>query len=520
MATLVQTRTPTVAVDDPSIGTGVWLNPTFVLADDGQYASFTAGATTHFLKATGFGFSIPDIGVITGITVSIDRHGTANVNKRDSTLELVKAGVVVGSSKAALTTQWPAADGVATYGGANDLWGTTWTPAEINDPNFGVALSALLQFTVFGNLQVNSFTITVSYMLTLPSAGGPLGCGDYEAYVLTRGGGAIVAQIEWTSLQWGRVLDDTSQATILMDRECVQSVAQARPWRHELGIYRDGVQVWVGPIINPTSPVASDHFQYQLVARDLSAWWDRRFIHFDHDYTLAPVDLATIFSDFAADAMLPDNSPGLTVVTTPTGITGTMRVLATQHLIAGPQLRDLANTGIDWTAIGRSIIAGGKTIPVPALGKFTDDDFMMPPIPGYDGTVQANLWLIRGQGGGAAGDSIYGTASDPAAALLDGLLESVDTVQTIQDNLSAQAAAQSKLALTGDNVVTLQDCTFAASAPVSINDLIPGALGRITLTEGNIAVDDDYRLQRLEVSVSSSDGIEQVVATFQPKGTL
>lgn len=347
-----------------------------------------------------------------------------------------------------------------------------------------------------------------------------LGCGAYEAYVLTRGGGAIVAQIEWTSLSWARVLDDTSQATVMMDRACVQSVAQARPWRHELAVYRDGEQVWVGPIINPSAPVASDHFQYQLVARDLSAWWDRRFIHSDHDYSLAPADLATIFSDIASDAMLPDNSPGLTVVTSPTGVTGAMRLLAAQHLVAGPQLRDLANTGIDWTAVGRTIIAGGTSIPVADLGSFTDDDFIVPPVPSYDGTAQANLWVIRGQGGGAAGDAIYGTASDPVAAALDGLLESVDTVQTIQDNLSAQAAAQSKLALTGDNVVTLQDCSFSPEAPVKIGALIPGALAHVDLSEGNIVVDDDYRLQRLAVSITGSDGIEQVVATFQPKGTL
>ena len=32
------------------------------------------------------------------------------------------------------------ADGTATYGGPTDLWGTTWTPAQINASNFGVRL--------------------------------------------------------------------------------------------------------------------------------------------------------------------------------------------------------------------------------------------------------------------------------------------------------------------------------------------------------------------------------------------
>ena len=56
---------------------------------------------------------------------------------------------------------------VVSYGGATDLWGLTWTAADINAANFGVVISA--HDSVSGALaQVDSFAITVTYAL----------CGD------------------------------------------------------------------------------------------------------------------------------------------------------------------------------------------------------------------------------------------------------------------------------------------------------------------------------------------------------
>ncbi|MBK6281838.1 MAG: hypothetical protein IPF54_03470 [Draconibacterium sp.] len=54
----------------------------------------------------------------------------------------MKAGVPVGDNKANTTTDWPTSETAFPYGGTSDLWGTTWTPAEINAINFGVSLVA------------------------------------------------------------------------------------------------------------------------------------------------------------------------------------------------------------------------------------------------------------------------------------------------------------------------------------------------------------------------------------------
>jgi len=83
----------------------------------------------------------------------------------DNNVRLTRAGGAVGSNYAQGTTPWPTADSYATYGGSTDLWGTTWTPAQINNPNFGVLFSAIHQS---GTLQVDHIRITVYTTAVLP----------------------------------------------------------------------------------------------------------------------------------------------------------------------------------------------------------------------------------------------------------------------------------------------------------------------------------------------------------------
>lgn len=85
----------------------------------------------------------------------------------DSTVSLVKAGSVVGSNKATATA-WPSVAQYVSYGGATDLWGTTWTPAEVNGTTFGAVLSAT---GTVGNASVEHMRISVYY--TLPGLTDP-----------------------------------------------------------------------------------------------------------------------------------------------------------------------------------------------------------------------------------------------------------------------------------------------------------------------------------------------------------
>ena len=132
--------TPQTAVDDNSIGTEAWLNPSNVTASDDTYASVDIGSnlTSHYLKATNFGFNLPSTATIIGVEVEVDQFGDQPV--RDSTVKLIKGGTITGTNKAT-STNWPDPEEAATYGGAEDMWGTTLAYSDVNASNFGVAIN-------------------------------------------------------------------------------------------------------------------------------------------------------------------------------------------------------------------------------------------------------------------------------------------------------------------------------------------------------------------------------------------
>lgn len=165
------TKYPSTGADDSSIGSLAWASPGNIIASDNTYATATAsqgtGVYTHYLKATNFGFAIPSGATINGIVVTIERKANYSIDDRnvvDNVVRLVKGGVVSGNNKADTSTYYPTVDGLAQYGGATDLWGLTFTPADINSSNFGVVLSCYLNNIAGGVIaSVDAISITVYY---------------------------------------------------------------------------------------------------------------------------------------------------------------------------------------------------------------------------------------------------------------------------------------------------------------------------------------------------------------------
>ena len=82
----------------------------------------------------------------------------------DHRVQLVKGGSIVSSNKAN-TTPWPFVDAYANYGSGSDLWGTSWSTADINSSGFGTAIAARVQN---GTARVDHMRMTVYYYSTLP----------------------------------------------------------------------------------------------------------------------------------------------------------------------------------------------------------------------------------------------------------------------------------------------------------------------------------------------------------------
>jgi hypothetical protein len=143
---------------------------------DGIYATCVLNGSedSQYLEGTNFGFAIPSTATIDGIEVTIVRYASHSISDSvtDEAVQIIKGGSVQTQNEADTVDLWPSAP--ATDGSSTDLWGTTWTPAQINGSNFGFALIALADGDA--TVYVDYMTVSVFY-----SSGGSV-VADAVAY--------------------------------------------------------------------------------------------------------------------------------------------------------------------------------------------------------------------------------------------------------------------------------------------------------------------------------------------------
>lgn len=150
------------------IGTEPWQNPANITSPGTPYATvalYHSHLNSNYLQGSHYGFAIPTNATILGIEVSITRMASGmNPSIHDAEVRLMKAGSFVGDNKST-GLDWPLSFSTTTFGSSTDLWGTTWTPAEVNSPDFGVALAALRDNNGNNNrtASVDTMKITVYY---------------------------------------------------------------------------------------------------------------------------------------------------------------------------------------------------------------------------------------------------------------------------------------------------------------------------------------------------------------------
>lgn len=171
------TRRPRTGENVASVGIISWANPENItnIGDSYSVASSVpaGGGITNYLQGTDFRFAnvpIPEDSFIKGIRLRIRRFSSSDgtgQRLRDSVVSLLKNGVIVGDNKAVTSTNWPTDFAVRAYGGEDDLWGTTWTPADINTSTFGAVLSAVNNHGSLARTgTVDYFQITIYYFRT------------------------------------------------------------------------------------------------------------------------------------------------------------------------------------------------------------------------------------------------------------------------------------------------------------------------------------------------------------------
>lgn len=144
-------RNPNVAGNNATFGSIPWSTPDSAKVEDGSSATaanaapFASVQTTQYLEVKEFSALLPADAVIKGIYVEVKckavPSGGAGGKVQDARVRLMKAGVVQVTDKAVLT-DWSSSLIYRAYGGPTDLWGTTWTAAEMNASGFGAVVAA------------------------------------------------------------------------------------------------------------------------------------------------------------------------------------------------------------------------------------------------------------------------------------------------------------------------------------------------------------------------------------------
>lgn len=136
--------------NDATFGTLAWSNLGNAAASDDTYAtaSYSGGSstTTQFLCGANFGSTVPAGSTIDGIAVEWEKkssHKSGGFNVSDTSVYAFKAAATPNpGNNNQIFANWELTDTYATYGGAADLWGQTWTVAEINGSASGTSLRA------------------------------------------------------------------------------------------------------------------------------------------------------------------------------------------------------------------------------------------------------------------------------------------------------------------------------------------------------------------------------------------
>lgn len=338
-----------------------------------------------------------------------------------------------------------------------------------------------------------------------------LGCpGDYTVALFARGGASQQGELfNAASLTWSRVLDDTSEAQVVVPYQgpdCCELLGDAWPWCNEIGLYRDELLVWQGPI----ETIVYGRETTTINAKDITAWLAHRVIRTLIDYSstgLGAADLTTIAETLVRQALtLDDPNIEQYLLTVLSGITGERKYPANGSYVYD-ELAELARTGVDFTTIGRRLIIAGE-VPIARLPGLVDEHFAGELQVVKDGRLSATAAVVVGK-------NVTGTAGGVGTC---GLLETLATEQEILDQASATAEAAS-IVKAGTFPITLQvpdGSLLDPSAPIGINELIPGVIIPVTSSETCYELAADLRLKRLQVAFDSEG--ERVAVSLVPVG--
>lgn len=240
--------------------------------------------------------------------------------------------------------------------------------------------------------------------------GASLGCGTHRAFIYRRGGEVRIAEVtETVHVDWERKRDEISTAEVQVagwSIDCGNLLSRLRTWAYELVIYRDNgygsERVWEGPI----TLLTYERDKVTIQAKDVMQYAYRRIIKQEmNDQGVSVVDRA---ARVLQNCLGPDD-PNVLQWMQPlmrSDDAKQYRKTPAFSRTAYEEVDDMAaNSGLDYTVVGRAILLWGTKHRIGTLPEFRDEDLGSTPIVSEYGNSMANFYAV------SDGAGVYGTAS-------------------------------------------------------------------------------------------------------------
>lgn len=365
-----------------------------------------------------------------------------------------------------------------------------------------------------------------------------LGCGTYEVYFKTRGGDTHVGRVRnMTALSYARNLNSVSEGSVSFSLNgtesevCCGIASTIEPWEHELAIYRNGEEIWCGPVVG--GEVDNDAQTVTFNARDLSIWFSKRWVEIaGQDAEFEEVDIIEIYDWLIKHAYYKDpwnmewffTADRLNIPVDKTYIAfdpNTAR-WGGQYPMVENELADLRKSGVDYTTIRRVLIAGDLQSSTDISVRLSDNHWARPPKTPIIGLGMATEVGVAGGAGGSEGwddDQIWIERPTDEQRLRYGLLQYFESAQNLDEestvgtpNAIAQRAYGMR-ELKKKPYEYVMAGQLSPKAPLTFDTLIPGRYFGIDLQQVCRTVRGSYMLTAVNVTYSGTDEVVSVEMT-------
>ena len=349
-------------------------------------------------------------------------------------------------------------------------------------------------------------------------------CSVHTAFVHDRGGLTRIGQIpDMNKISWERVADDISFCDITLYNpgpDCTELLNLLEPARHEIVVYRGDTRVWEGPLTlltysrDTVEIQARDvmHYAYRLAQ---SQEYDNRYPNITTCIQRSLTMLTHELGRREVEDPPINVVPFLRAIDQPGDSKTSRRTLIYQKTVFDDIDDMAANSGMDYTVIGRSILLHDTDTALGKTATLTEADIIGEVIVTSYGMEMGTFAVVTGT------DGAWGEAggSDPYYGRWEIVDDAYDEAEGTDAHTQAELNYQAIRNLSGRVPTPVQvrvpdGSRIRPGSAITIDDLVPGVLVPLRATLTARTFSQMQKLRKLRVLEDGSG--EQVQITLVP----